>query len=84
MIFLVINCPVGYCLSGGTCIINGNIPLCQCPPTHTGQRCETLIGTLTTVTQVTTMTTAPTITTTTGSTINPRKINLSSCVYIYI
>jgi len=46
-IFLV-NCPVGYCLSGGVCRINGNVPYCECPALYTGQQCEIFIGAMTT------------------------------------
>ena len=37
------SCPVGYCMSGGTCLLSGNAPYCQCLPSYTGTRCETLI-----------------------------------------
>ena len=71
------NCPVGFCLSGGVCTMIGNMPICQCPLTHTGTRCETEIGT-----QITTTATLTTVTATTGSTIKPSKINQS--LYIYV
>ncbi len=42
------NCPVGYCLSGGVCRMNGNVPYCECPALYTGQQCEIFIGATTT------------------------------------
>jgi hypothetical protein len=66
--------------------MNGSMPMCQCPPTHTGTRCETVIGTqITTTATLTTVTataTLTTVTTTAGSTIRPSKINQS--LYIYV
>jgi hypothetical protein len=60
-IFLV-DCTAGYCLSGGVCRINGNVPYCQCPSLYTGERCELLIDdSTTTIFPMTTLT--PIITT---------------------
>lgn len=68
-------CPAGYCLSGGTCELNGNTIYCVCPPTHTGPRCETAVGIITpTTTTTTTSPFTPTTTTTSG------KMNFSSCI----
>jgi hypothetical protein len=41
------GCSVGYCITG-TCQLIGNAPYCSCPALYTGQRCETLIGAVTT------------------------------------
>ncbi|UJR20718.1 hypothetical protein I4U23_023840 [Adineta vaga] len=57
------KCPTGFCASGGTCVVIQNMPTCRCPPTYTGIRCETLLGT-----NITTTLTTPTITTVTGTT----------------
>ena len=48
LICVVGGCVAGYCLSGGTCLVSGNVPYCQCPPLYTGLRCETLVSSLTT------------------------------------
>ena len=44
----VAACPAGYCLFSGTCRMAGSTPVCDCPPTQTGLRCETTIGVVTT------------------------------------
>ncbi len=46
VIFLA-DCPAGYCVNG-VCRMVGNVPYCDCPPLYTGQRCDTLIGVVTT------------------------------------
>jgi hypothetical protein len=57
-----VDCTAGYCLSGGLCRINGNVPYCQCPASYTGERCELLIDdSTTTIFPMTTLT--PIITT---------------------
>ncbi|CAF3898924.1 unnamed protein product [Rotaria sp. Silwood2] len=43
------NCPIRYCFSGGTCEMNINVPYCVCPAMYTGERCEFLVGALTTI-----------------------------------
>ena len=48
--FVLGICPVGYCFSGGTCLLSGNTPYCQCAPLYTGQRCEALLIDSTTTT----------------------------------
>jgi hypothetical protein len=82
---LDVACPTGFCLSGGTCRTNGNLPYCECPPTHTGTRCEStigIIGTTTTTAITITMTSMTTMTTTSGSTIrpNPGSCSANSCL----
>jgi hypothetical protein len=57
------SCTMGYCLSGGTCQMNGNVPSCQCPALYTGLRCEYYMGALTTPTIPTLSTTTVTGTT---------------------
>ncbi|KAL1271156.1 hypothetical protein QQF64_030172 [Cirrhinus molitorella] len=34
------ECPIGYCLNGGTCAVQENGPLCICPSQWTGNRCH--------------------------------------------
>ncbi|XP_050969614.1 MAM and LDL-receptor class A domain-containing protein 1 [Labeo rohita] len=34
------ECPIGYCLSGGTCAVQANGPVCTCPSQWTGNRCH--------------------------------------------
>ena len=48
LIFNLGLCPAGYCMSGGTCLLSGNVPYCQCLPSYTGTRCETLVTGVTT------------------------------------
>ncbi|CAF4375540.1 unnamed protein product, partial [Rotaria socialis] len=69
-----ISCATNPCLNGGSCYATGNsalclckqgwsgqsAPYCNCPATHFGQRCEILIGGLTTTTTTTTTTTSTT------------------------
>ena len=44
-VLLVAACPTGYCLFGGTCRMVGSNPVCDCPPTQTGVRCESTVVT---------------------------------------
>ncbi len=37
-------CGNSSCLNGGTCLINGNSTICQCPVLFTGAHCEYLIN----------------------------------------
>ena len=67
--YYLVSCSDGYCLSGGTCQMNGNVAWCICPSWYTGQRCEILINALTTTTTMS------------SSTIVPG--NWFSCLYVY-
>ena len=63
MIFLSISkgqCTTGYCQNGGTCRLVNNVAICDCPATHTGSRCENLIGVVTPTTTTTTTPVVPT------------------------
>jgi Notch-like protein len=71
-----VNCPIGFCRNGGICRLNGNTPICDCPPTHTGQQCETAI--IDPIITTTPMTTPTMLTTTTGSTMRPPTGDCSS------
>jgi hypothetical protein len=37
-------CGNNTCLNGGTCLIAGNMTLCQCPSLFSGTHCELLIN----------------------------------------
>ena len=69
-------CSAGFCQNSGTCVTVGNAPTCNCPPTHTGIRCETPLGTVGPVTTTTSTTTSlPPTMTTSGTGVTLGEIN---------
>ncbi|UJR30132.1 hypothetical protein I4U23_017673 [Adineta vaga] len=42
--YITVGCGNVTCLNGGTCLINNDRTICQCPSIFTGTRCESLIN----------------------------------------
>ncbi len=40
--YISVVCGNSTCLNGGTCLVNGNTTICQCPNLFTGTHCEYL------------------------------------------
>ncbi|XP_057191697.1 MAM and LDL-receptor class A domain-containing protein 1 [Triplophysa rosa] len=46
------ECPFGYCLNGGVCVVKANGPVCICPSLWTGNRCNIIRKPITPTTPV--------------------------------